>query len=112
GHVDGNDAAVPSYRLSGQKGVEAGAAAEVEHLLARLQAAHGEWVACPSERLDISGGQPVHIGFRVTNHDSQRPSDVKMKTTFRLLRNTGVLFLDLLSQGAGVDRCRSYLFDH
>ncbi len=112
GHIDGDHAPTAPDLTGGDKAIESGAAADVEHSLALLQVAQRERIPGAGERLNGALRKRVHVSVRVAEHPRQRPARVKVEALFRVLRYFAVLFTYLRSQHLGIHRRRPHVHRH
>ena len=94
-HVDADHLAVRADLVGGEDGVEPGAAADVDHPLARLQVAQREGAADAREGLDSRVGQTVDDGGGVAEPGRQCTPGVEVERRPWLQGDFAVLLLDL-----------------
>ena len=102
GDVDAGDGAARADLHGGREHVHAGAAAEVEHALAREQAREAEVVAHARERVHGLGRQPVEQFGGVAERLGERPSGREVQAAGRIVRHVAVHLRDVTVEFLGI----------
>ena len=100
--VHAGDRAARAHLHGGREHVHAGAAAQVEHALAREQAREAEVVADARERAHGLGRQPVEQIGGVAERLGERPAGGEVEVPARLVRHVAVHLRDVAVELLGI----------